>query len=178
MPTPASCGFQSLIEILAQHEVEFIVVGGVAATLHGAPISTFDLDVVYRRSSENVARLTGVLDDLDAVYRDPGGRRIRPDASKLKTLRIHLLRTRLRPLDLLYSIGDGATFEDLVGKSVLMKVGAVTFRVLDLPAIILSKQQADRPKDRAALPILEETLRLRTESESANRQTQPTGSES
>ncbi len=170
MNAPASGGFQGLIELLTRYEVEFIVVGGVAATLHGASISTFDLDVVYHRGDENVSRLAEALRDLEAIYRDPAGRRILPDSTKLKTMRVHLLETRLRPLDLLFSIGDGATFEDLAEKSVLMKVGSASFRVLDLPAVILSKRQANRPKDLAVLPILEEVLRLRESSDTGKNQ--------
>lgn len=58
---------------LAQHEVSFIVVGGVAAVLAGAPISTFDLDIVHERSPSNAARLLSALTQMEARYRDPGG---------------------------------------------------------------------------------------------------------
>jgi hypothetical protein len=64
--------------------VDFIVVGGVAAVLDGAPINTFDLDVVHSRNETNIARLLAVLEELDAVYRIHPERRIRPAASSLR----------------------------------------------------------------------------------------------
>ncbi len=75
--------FRDALEVLSGHRVEYIVVGGVAAVLSGAPVSTFDLDIVHARSGENVARLLAALTDLDARYRDPGGRVLRPEASAL-----------------------------------------------------------------------------------------------
>jgi hypothetical protein len=63
-----------LVVILAKHEVEFIIVGGMAAVLRGTPVNTFDLDVVYGRSPTNVERLLQALDELQAVVRDDSRR--------------------------------------------------------------------------------------------------------
>lgn len=75
--------FRDALEVLASHHVDFIVVGGVAGVLAGAPISTFDLDIVHDRAPPNVARLLSALTDLDARYRDPAGRVLRPEAEPL-----------------------------------------------------------------------------------------------
>src|SRR3954447_20788502 len=103
----AALRFFDILKILDQHGVEFILVGGVAAILEGAPVSTFDLDVVVRPTPEDRQRLLGALDELHARYLDPAGRHIVPDAGKLETLRIHRLVTNLGPLDVLTSIGAG-----------------------------------------------------------------------
>ena len=58
-----------ILGILAAHHVRFVVVGGVAAVLHGAPLATFDLDIVRDRSADNVKRLLGALDALGARSR-------------------------------------------------------------------------------------------------------------
>jgi hypothetical protein len=64
--------FADILRLLSTNEVEFIVVGMTAGILQGAPVTTIDLDLVHRRSPENVARLLRVLAELDAVYRhDP-----------------------------------------------------------------------------------------------------------
>jgi hypothetical protein len=76
--------FKDALEVLARHGVETIVVGGVAAVLGGAPVSTFDLDVVHRRTAANVALLVAALAELDARYRDPAGRLLRPEAAALE----------------------------------------------------------------------------------------------
>jgi uridylate kinase len=74
--------FAEILRLLAANDVEFVVVGMTAGILHGAPVTTVDLDVVHRRSRENVERLLRVLAELDAVYRhDP--RRLRPRESHL-----------------------------------------------------------------------------------------------
>lgn len=64
--------------------MEFIIVGGVAALLQGAPINTIDLDIVYARSPANVDRALAALEELGAVYRDDG-RRLSPTRSHLES---------------------------------------------------------------------------------------------
>lgn len=87
------------------------MVEGVAAVLAGAPISTFDLDIVHDRSPTNVARLLSALADLDARYRDLTGRVLRPEARALEGEEHHRLLTRCGPLDVLGNIGLGAAIK-------------------------------------------------------------------
>jgi hypothetical protein len=74
---------RALLRSLAEAGAEFIVVGGIAAVLGGAPVNTFDVYVVHSRNAENVARLLPVLDSLDAIFRMQPERRIRPAAAHL-----------------------------------------------------------------------------------------------
>lgn len=66
---PKAADLGALLTALSDAGVEFIVVDGAAAVLQGAPITTLDLDVVHRRTPENVARLLGVLLRLNATMR-------------------------------------------------------------------------------------------------------------
>jgi hypothetical protein len=150
--------FKDALEVLARHHVDFIVVGGVAAVLGGAPISTFDLDIVHERAPTNVARLLSALTDLDARYRDLTGRVLRPEARGLEGEGHHLLLTRCGPLDVLGRIGVGRGYQDLIGDSVMRSIGDLSVCVLGLEALIRSKVEANRDKDRAVLPILRRTL--------------------
>src|SRR3954471_7248692 len=109
--------FKEALEVLVHHHVDFVVVGGVAAVLGGAPISTFDLDIVHDRSPANVARLLSALTDLDARYRDLAGRVLRPEARALEGEGHHLLLTRCGPLDVLGRIGLGQSYQDLIADS-------------------------------------------------------------
>jgi hypothetical protein len=129
-----------------------------AGILQGAPVTTLDLDVVHRRSPENVARLLRVLAGLDAVYRhDP--RRLRPQESHLLGPGHQLLTTRLGDLDCLGAIGEGVGYEELLARTVEMDLsGGTTIHVLSLPALIEAKERAGRPNDLAALPLLRATL--------------------
>lgn len=150
---------RELLATLAGHQIEFIVVGGVAAVLEGAGMMTDDLDVLVETSEANFERLVAALDDLDAVYRDPAGRTLRPDAKRLGSFRLHLLDTRLGRLDLLRSLEPGErTYADLVPRSRLYRIGELEIPVLELSAVIEAKEAADRPKDRAALPLLRRTM--------------------
>jgi hypothetical protein len=161
MDEPRSVRFLGLLRALLRHGVDFFVVGGVAAQLEGAPILTFDLDVLYDKSPENLARLLAALRELKARYRDPAGRHIEPDTEKLAALRLHLLLTELGPLDVLGSIGNGLTYQDLVGRTIPYQLGESQVRVLELAAVIETKEQANRDKDRATLPVLRQTLAMK-----------------
>jgi len=147
-----------ILRRLAAGEVEFIVVGMTAGVLHGAPVSTFDLDIVHRRTTENIDRLLRVLADLDAVYRkDP--RNLRPTASHLASPGHQLLRTSLGDLDCLGTIDDDKSYEDLLPRTIeLALADGHTLRVLELTALIEAKERAARPKDLAVLPYLRATL--------------------
>jgi len=150
--------FKEALEVLAHHHVDFVVVGGVAAVLGGAPISTFDLDIVHDRSPANVARLLSALADLDARYRDLTGRILRPEAHALAGEGHHLLLTRCGPLDVLGKIAVGRGYHDLLADSIQRPLGELTVYVLGLEALIRAKTEAGRAKDLAVLPILRRTL--------------------
>jgi predicted nucleotidyltransferase len=148
----------------ALHEggVEFILVGGLAAVLQGAPIDTFDIDVVHSREAENVARLQPVLEALDAVFRIQPARRLKPNASHLASAGHLNLITRYGPLDLLGTIGRDLGYRELLPHSVDLDISeGLRIRVLDLETLIALKEELAGEKDRAALPILRRTLEER-----------------
>jgi len=150
--------FAEILRLLAANDVEFVVVGMTAGILHGAPVTTVDLDVVHRRSRENVERLLRVLAELDAVYRhDP--RQLRPRESHLVGPGHQLLTTTYGDLDCLGTIDQDRGYEELLDQTVEMELaGGRTIRVLSLPALIEAKERSGRPKDLAVLPVLRATL--------------------
>ena len=150
--------YLELFRALGRAGVDYIVVGGVAAILEGAPITTLDLDIVCRRDDDNLGRLTELLDDLEARYRDPAGRVIRPTPDRPASNKINLLETSLGPLDVMQSVGPDWDWADLVSRSRILEVGSLDLRVLKLASVIESKELADREKDRAMLPVLRRTL--------------------
>jgi hypothetical protein len=157
-PTPS---FLGLLKALLRHRVAFYIVGGVAAQLAGAPILTFDLDILYEKTPQNLHRLLHFLNELNACYRDPAGRHIQPDLVRLETMNLHLLLTDLGALDLLATIGQGLTYQDLSNRIDVYNLGGLDVHVLDLAAVIETKEHANRDKDRAVLPILRQTLALK-----------------
>ena len=151
-----------LLGELTDAGVEFIVVGGAAAVLQNAPVVTEDVDIVHRRTDDNIARLSGVLDRLDAYFRgDPARRKLRPRASDFAGNGHILLQTELGKLDCLCEISGQRGYEELLDHTVQVGDGSLTFRLLDLPMLIRVKAEANRPKDRLVLPILLATLEER-----------------
>ena len=151
--------FVAIFKTLTGRDVEFVVVGGVCAVLHGAPVATIDLDLVHARTPENVERLLSALEDLDARYRVPGLKDRRPEPSHLSSPGHQLLVTRYGPLDLLGEVGAGRGFGELRPHTVELRVGeGLTVHVLDLETLITTKTEAGREKDRAMLPVLRRTL--------------------
>ena len=151
--------FLAALRALRHEDVEFAVVGGLAAVLNGAPVNTFDLDIVPARGTENVAKLLRVLDSLDAVYRMQPDRRLKPGASHLSSPGHHNLITNCGPLDVLGTIGRGLGYEDLLPHTIEMDIGeGVRVRVLDLATIVALKEELAGEKDLAVLPILRRTL--------------------
>jgi predicted nucleotidyltransferase len=150
-----------LLRVLTAHDVRFVVVGGVAGTLAGSPIATRDLDLVYETSRENLDRLVEALVVLGSRYKDPAGRVVEPDTEKLLNFRVNLLTTDQGDLDLLRNIGAGLEYADLLPRTIEYDLGGLRIRAIDLETLIESKAFADRPKDRYALPFLQELLRLR-----------------
>jgi hypothetical protein len=146
--------FDEVLRVLTLHEVEFIVVGGIAAILQGSPLSTEDLDIVYQSSEDNNLRLEKALWELKAIYFDPAGRHIEPDAGRLATAKMHLLKTSCGRVDVLRTIGNDLSYEDLLGRCRVFEVAEFRVRVLDLPTIIETKEHAGRPKDRHQLMFL------------------------
>ena len=139
--------------------VGFILVGGLAAVLNGAPVNTFDVDVVHSRDAANVARILPVLEALDAIFRMQPERRLRPNASHVASAGHLNLITRYGPLDLLGTIGNNLTYEDLVPRSVELDVAeGLRIRVLDLETLIAIKEELGGEKDLAVLPTLRRTL--------------------
>lgn len=159
--------FVGILKVLSAHGVEYILVGGMAAILEGAPISTLVLDIVFLKTDENLKRLLGALQELDARYLDPAGRHLTPDATKMATLHMHQLVTSMGPMDAMVTIGSGLSYADLVDDTKISEIGGFEVRVLGLTSIILSKEQANRDKDRATSPILRRTLQLKREGQTS-----------
>jgi len=159
---PSTPDYVELLRHLASHRIEFIIVGGVCAVLHGAPVATFDLDIVHRRTPENVDRLIEALAAIDARARGRAGARVTPGASHLLGDGHQLLDTIHGPLDLLGSVGNGSSYEDLLEScSELSLAHGITVRVLSLEGLIKLKEETNREKDRAVLPVLRRTLQER-----------------
>ncbi|MGB5747908.1 MAG: hypothetical protein WBM69_13055 [Desulfobacterales bacterium] len=163
MPTdsgePSSIDLGAILESLIEAGVDFILVGGLAAVVQGAPITTMDVDIVHNQSPENIARLLAFLKSIGAFHRRPDDKLIEPQEGDISGMGHALFTTRLGPIDVLAAIEEGRTYGDLLEHTVAIGFRNHTIRVLDLKMLIQLKRASTNLKDKQRLPVLEETLR-------------------
>lgn len=151
-PTP-------VLAVLERHGVEYVLVGGYAARVHGSARPTQDVDVTPATTLANLIRLAAALAELDARIRtegEPAGVPFAASADSLAGIRTLNLQTPLGALDLTFQPDGTAGYDDLNRNAVLHPVGGVQVRVAALADVIRSKEAAGRAKDLRALPELYE----------------------
>lgn len=148
--------FDVLIGTLVSAGVDFLIVGGVAATVHGSTRLTSDLDVVYDRAPANLDRLADALAPLTPYPRGaPEGLPFRWDRETLARGLNFTLATAAGDIDLLGEIVGGGSYRDLVDDCIGIEVFGHECLCLDLDRLIAVKRAAGRPKDFEALAELE-----------------------
>ncbi len=154
--------YKKLVMVLAEGRVDFIIVGGVAAILHGSVNATFDFDVVYAREQENIERLVQAVAPFAPYLRDaPPGLPFVFDAVTIKNGLNFTLTTKLGDLDLLGEVIGGKTYEDLLPHAEEIEVFGVKCLCVGLEKLIHLKRAAGRPKDFEVLAELEAILQNR-----------------
>lgn len=157
--------FAALLRCLSEAGVEYVLVGGAAATAHGSARLTQDLGVVYRRSDENMRRLASALTPHMPYLRGaPAGLPFVWDARTLQRGLNFTLTTDLGAIDLLGEIVGGGRYEDLLPDCITIKVFGVACSCLGLERLIHVKRAAGRPKDLEAVAELEAILEERSAS--------------
>ena len=161
MPVPIE-QITRLLEELCASGVEFIVIGGAAGVLHGAPVTTMDLDIVHRQTPENIAKLLQVLLKLGAYFHpDLAHRRLSPREGDFAGQGHLNLQTNLGRLDVLCQLSERQGYDELLPHTEEFPHGDFRLRLLDLPTLIAVKSAVGRPKDRMVVPILIATLEER-----------------
>ncbi len=145
-----------LLAALADAGVDFIVVGGVAATVHGSSRLTQDLDVVYGRDAANLDRLVDALAPLRPYLRGaPPGLPFRFDVETLESGLNFTLTTTSGDIDLLGEILGGGGYQQLLADTIVIELDDLSFHCLGLSRLIEVKRAAGRPKDLEAIAELE-----------------------
>ncbi|MBA3884503.1 MAG: hypothetical protein H0X67_02080 [Acidobacteria bacterium] len=148
--------FEGLLRRLLEGDVDFILVGGVAAAVHGAARATYDLDAVYDRSAGNIARLVTALLPIEPYLRGaPAGLPFRFDEETVSRGLNFTLQTTSGDLDLLGEVTGGGRYADLLPFTVPLPLFGRTCRAVTLDKLIELKRAAGRPKDNEALAELE-----------------------
>lgn len=150
-----------IFEVLDRHDVRYVLIGGLAAILHGAAHLTTDVGVVPKEARANLDRLSAALKELHARIRvvgEPDGIPFDHSAESLARVRIWNLQTDAGDLDITFEPSGTRGYDDLRRDAVAMHLRSGDVTVASLADVIRSKEAADRPRDRAALPGLRALL--------------------
>lgn len=155
MPLPSKI-IEAPLRLLGEHKVKCVIVGGVAAAIHGSSLVTSDLDVCYARDAANLSRLAEALQSVHARLRNaPEGLPFILDADTLKRGLNFTFTTDIGDLDLLGEVRGLGYYEVIVNDSITVELFGYQFAVIDIAKLITAKRSAGRPKDLIALAELE-----------------------
>ena len=152
----------AILACLQESDVRYVLIGGLAAILHGSPQTTFDADICPARGDANLEKLAAALRHMNARIRTAdavGGLRFACDAGFLGGVELLNLVTDFGELDISFAPAGTGGYEDLIQRALALEVKGYRVAVAALEDIIRSKEAANRPKDQAALPLLRELLR-------------------
>ncbi len=154
---PSSFNPKRMLEILVEHRVNFVVVGGVAATVHASPYPTVDLDICPEDDDANLTRLAGALEDMAAAVRitdEPEPISIHFTPRVLRALPFFNTITRYGALDILLRPAATDGYRDLAKEAIEVEIGTARIRVASRFDVIRMKNAVRRPKDELALEVL------------------------
>lgn len=152
----------AICQVLIDHGVEFVIIGGMAARLHDTGHATIDIDICPSTDNANLSNLADALRELGARLRvegDPGGVAFDPHPETFRQVAMMTLVTEHGPLDLCFTpAGFPDGYASLSEHASIVVVGAADLPVASLEDVVASKRAAGRPKDIVALPPLEAHL--------------------
>jgi hypothetical protein len=158
----ATTQFERLIAMLSQGQVEFVLIGGLAAIAHGSAYVTYDVDVCYGRTPENIARLCKALEPHHPCLRGaPPGLPFRFDPATVQSGLNFTLTTDIGDLDLFGQVTGLGGLDQVAAVSEVMELFGFSVRVLSLEGLIGAKKATGRQKDLRVVPELEALLELR-----------------
>ena len=161
MAEPRPFDPEAMLRILHEHEVAYVLVGGLAASLHGSPHVTTDVDITPSKDRPNLERLAEALEEMNARIRaegEPSGLAFDRSAEMLARVSILNLTTRYGDLDLAFEPAGTCGYDDLLHRAIQVTIRGTRVVVAALADIIRSKEAAGREKDRLTLPTLRRLL--------------------
>ena len=150
---------ETAVQALVDAGVEFVIIGGWSAILHGSSFITYDLDICFSRKRENLRCLAQALAPYHPRLRDVAeGLPFVWDETTLRNGTIFTLDTDLGGIDLLAEVSGLGAFDEVKAASIAVNAFGRQVRTLDLRSLIKAKRAAGREKDLRALPELESLL--------------------
>lgn len=156
---------RALLRRLAEGEVDFVIVGGIAAVLHGSPTVTHDLDIAFAPDAENLEALGGVLVSLGArLWGVAEPLPFAADALTLQGVDLLTLETEEGRIDVMRRPIGAPPYDELRDGANMVEIDGLRFRVASIEDLLAMKRAAGRPKDLAAVSELEAIKRRSAES--------------
>jgi predicted nucleotidyltransferase len=159
------------LERLNKSGVEYVLIGGMAARVHGSSVNTDDVDICILARDEHFQRIVESFADVHPRFRmQPNQPPVTPDHPWLSGIKNLYLHTDLGQLDVLGELPGIGGYEAIRDRTVAVDLDATPCRVLDIPTLIEAKQHAGRPKDHQAILELQYILSRIEDSNQAERE--------
>lgn len=158
MPAETPLDAERILETLARHHVDYVLVGGLAVQTHGHVRTTMDIDIYPRPEPANLKHLAAALRELEARVLNPGGEGIEIDAAMLPRATLWQFATRHGALDVLHDAPGAPPYEQLRGHALRIRLGDVELAIASRDDLIGMKRASGRPvdlEDIAALTALD-----------------------
>ncbi len=151
---PEPLDAQRILEELAHHRVDFVLVGGMAAQTHGNTRMTDDVDVIPQPDPQNLERLADALRALDARVLNPGHENLEIEAAMLPRATIWQLATPHGDIDILHDAPGAAPYDELRERALVIALDDLRIPVAGRDDLIRMKLARGRPVDRADVAAL------------------------
>jgi hypothetical protein len=148
---------ERILDVLAEHAVDYVIVGGLAVQTHGHVRTTFDVDVYPRPDPRNLARLADALNALEARALNPGSEDRAIDAATLPRATLWQFATRHGPVDVLHDAPGAPPYDDLRAKALEIRLGKLRLAVASLDDLISMKRASGREVDLEDIAALTES---------------------
>lgn len=145
---------ERILRSLAEHEVDYVLIGGLAVQTHGHVRTTNDADLIPAPEPANLKRLAATLRELDAKVLNPGEEGTVVDAKMLPRATIWQFATRDGGIDVMHEVPGGRPYEELRQRALRVQLGDVEVPVVDLDDLIQMKLARGRPVDLADVAAL------------------------
>jgi hypothetical protein len=145
---------ERILRALAEHGVDYVLIGGLAVQTHGHVRTTNDADVIPAPDPANLARLAAALRSLDARVLNPGEEDTEIDAQMLPRAVIWQFASRDGGIDVMHEVPGGRPYEELSSRALHVRLGEIDVPVVDLDDLIQMKLARGRPVDLADVAAL------------------------